>query len=75
MKIISAAKIQEMEYRSSVIREMAILQLLSHPGVSRMVAAFRYKDSAYLVLEYAARGDLHSFLLAHGKVSHKLTRY
>ena len=75
MKIIPAAKIAQLQYRSSVLREMAALQLLSHPGVSRMVAAFRYKDSAYLVLEYAARGDLHSYLVGNGKLTHTQTRY
>lgn len=75
MKIIQASKIAAMSYRTSVIREMAVLQLLSHPGVARLVSAFRYSDSAYMVLEYAARGDLHSYLIKHGSLEHKYTRY
>ena len=74
VKIIQASKIAAMSYRTSVIREMAVLQLLSHPGVARLVSAFRYSDSAYMVLEYAARGDLHSYLIKHGSLEHKYTR-
>jgi serine/threonine protein kinase len=74
VKIIQASKIAELGYKSSVIREMAVLQLLSHPGVSRLVSAFRYSDSAYMVLEYAARGDLHTYLTKHGKLAHKYCR-
>ncbi len=75
MKIIQASKIAALSYRTSVIREMAVLQLLSHPGVARLVSAFRYSDSAYMVLEYAARGDLHSYLIKHGKLEHKYCRF
>jgi serine/threonine protein kinase len=75
VKIIQASKIAELEYRSSVLREMAVLQLLSHPGVARLISAFRYSDSAYLVLEYAARGDLHTHILKYGKLEHKYCRY
>lgn len=74
VKIIQASKIAELEYRSSVLREMAVLQLLGHPGVARLISAFRYSDSAYLVLEYAARGDLHTHILKCGKLSHKHCR-
>jgi serine/threonine protein kinase len=75
VKIIQASKIAELEYRSSVLREMAVLQLLSHPGVARLISAFRYSDSAYLVLEYAARGDLHTHVMKYGKLEHKYCRY
>ena len=74
VKIIHASKISELHYRSSVIREMAVLQLLSHPGVARLVSAFRYKSTAYMVLEYAAKGDLHTYLMKHGKLAHKYCR-
>jgi serine/threonine protein kinase len=55
----------ELGYRPSVAREIAVLRVLSHPGVARLVSAFRvgYTGAVYLVLEYAARGDLHTFLL------------
>eukprot|EP01034_Spumella_vulgaris_P029535 gene29535-36601_t len=75
VKIVSSAKIREHQYMSSVVREMAALQMLSHPGIARLVSTFRYRDSAYLVLEYAAKGDLHSYLVSHGKMAHLQTRF
>lgn len=74
VKVISSAKIHEHHYMSSVVREMAALQMLSHPGVARLISTFRYRDSAYLVLEYAAKGDLHSYLIDYGKLGHLQTR-
>lgn len=75
VKIISASKIQEENYQASVTREMAIMQLLSHPGIARLISSFRYTQSAYLVLEYASRGDLHTLLINCGGLSHLCTRF
>lgn len=66
VKSISAERLRALGYYSSVEREMAVLQTLSHPGICRLVSAFRYTGNAYLVLEYAARGDLHSYVLSLG---------
>ena len=41
-------------------REIAVLRRASHPGIARLVASFRWREGAYLVLEYAKFGDLHS---------------
>lgn len=45
-------------------REMAVLRLMSHPGVARLIASFRWRDGAYLVLEFASKGDLFSQIAA-----------
>ena len=74
MKIISEAKIEEYKYRVNVIREMAVLKVLVHPNLCRMVSAFRYRGSAYLVLEYASNGDLHSCVVNGNKLNHLQTR-
>jgi len=66
VKIVSGAKMTALGYHASVEREMAVLHLLAHPGVCRLVSAFRYTGNAYMVLEYAARGDLHGFVLSLG---------
>jgi len=75
VKVISTATIIEKNYYLPTIREIAILQLLSHPGIARLISSFQYNNSAYLVLEYAARGDLHSYLLKMGPLSHLQTRF
>jgi serine/threonine protein kinase len=95
VKIISIGRIVELRYVGSVKREVAVLQELCHPGIARLVSAFRYpnkrkslegedKDGAkesrdlgaiYLVLEYAAKGDLHTFVINNGALSYKSTQF
>ena len=31
---------------------------MSHPGISRLISSFRFRDGAYLVLEYASGESL-----------------
>ena len=66
VKIISREKITELGYEANVIREIAVLRTLSHPGIARMVSCFRWRDGVYLVLEYASNGDLHSLIVDSG---------
>lgn len=78
VKVIDAKKVVEFQYSLSVIREISVLQLLVHPGISRMIQAFQYHGSAYLILEYASRGDLHTYLLKAGRLlstRHALLRF
>ena len=75
VKVVSTNKIYEMGYEISIQREIAVLHLLSHPGIARLVSSFRFNDGAYLVLEYASRGDLHSLLLKHGSLDVESTRF
>jgi serine/threonine protein kinase len=49
--------------------------MLSHPGISRLVSSFRFREGAYLVLEYASRGDLFSLLKTNGSLSEDSTQY
>ncbi|CAM9294617.1 unnamed protein product, partial [Sphacelaria rigidula] len=69
VKIISTTKIKELHYEKSVTNEIACLRVLSHPGIARLISAFRWRDGAYLVLEYASRGDLHTHIKQHGSLS------
>ena len=48
---------------------------MSHPGISRLVADFRWRDGAYLVLEYAAKGDLHSYITKNGSLDESSARF
>ena len=66
--------IQELNYERSVTNEIACLRILSHPGIARLISTFRWRDGAYLVLEYASRGDLHSHVKEHGSLSETSTR-
>ena len=75
VKIISTEKIKEMGYEASVQRELAVLRILSHPGIARLISSFRFREGVYLVLEYASGGDLHSLLRKNGSLDHDSTRF
>ncbi|CAM9104545.1 unnamed protein product [Discosporangium mesarthrocarpum] len=75
VKIIGTERIEELRYERSVVNEIASLQVLSHPGIARLVSSFRWRDGAYLVLEYASRGDLHTHLIQNGSLSEASTRF
>eukprot|EP00930_Biecheleria_cincta_P084367 TRINITY_DN73855_c0_g1_i1.p1 TRINITY_DN73855_c0_g1~~TRINITY_DN73855_c0_g1_i1.p1 ORF type:complete len:916 (-),score=147.14 TRINITY_DN73855_c0_g1_i1:58-2805(-) len=75
VKVINTKTMEELGYEASVNREICVLKMLSHPGIARMVAAFRYREGAYLVLEYAARGDLHTLLVSQGKLDEETARF
>lgn len=75
VKIISTEKIKEMGYEASVQRELAVLRVLSHPGIARLVSSFRFREGVYLVLEYASGGDVHSLLRNNGSLDHDSTRF
>lgn len=75
VKVINTKTIQEHGYEASVNREICVLKMLSHPGIARMVSAFRWRDGAYLVLEYASKGDLHTILVQQGKLPEDTARF
>ncbi|KAL7483815.1 hypothetical protein ACHAW6_009457 [Cyclotella cf. meneghiniana] len=75
VKIVSTQKIEELGYEQSINREIAILRILSHPGISRLISSFRFRDGAYLVLEYASGGDLHTLLRKNGSLDHESTKF
>jgi serine/threonine protein kinase len=75
VKVISTEKIKEMGYEASVQRELAVLGILSHPCISRLVSSFQFNEGVYLILEYASKGDLHSLLRKNGSLDHNSTRF
>ena len=75
VKTIDTALIKEMGYEVSVRREIASLQSVAHPNVTRLVAAFRNDGNAYLVTEFAKRGDLHTHLTKTGSMSTESARF
>jgi len=75
VKIVSTQKIEALGYEQSINREIAILRTFSHPGISRLISSFRFRDGAYLVLEYCSGGDLHTLLRKNGSLDHESTKF
>jgi serine/threonine protein kinase len=75
VKLVSTQRIEELGYEKSINREVAILRLMVHPSIARLVSSFRFKDGAYLILEYASGGDLHSLLKRSGSLDDDSTRF
>ncbi len=75
VKIISTEKIKELGYGAPIQRELAVLRMLSHPCIARMISSFRFREGVYLVLEYASGGDLHTLLKTNGSLDHDSTRF
>jgi serine/threonine protein kinase len=75
VKVVATEKIRELGYEASIQREIAVLRILAHPGIARLVSSFRFQEGAYLVLEYASGGDLHTLLRKHGSLDHDSTRF
>lgn len=40
-----------------------------------MISSFRWREGAFLVLEYAPRGDLHTHITTLGSLSEESTRF
>ena len=72
---MSKKKIEELGYERSINREIAVLQTLTHPGIARLISSFHFQDGAYLVLEYASRGDLHTLLMKNGLLNEESARF
>jgi len=72
---VSTEKIEELGYEQSINREIAVLQIMCHPSIARLISAFRFRDGAYLILEYCSGGDLHSLIKRNGSIDEESTRF
>jgi hypothetical protein len=75
VKIVATEKIVAHGYAKNLVREIALLRTLSHPGIARMVSVFKWRDGCYLVLEYASGGDLHGLVTRSGSLDLASTQF
>ena len=71
VKIISTDKIHELGYETSVQHEIAVLCVLSHPGIARLVSSFRFREVHVLYLNM----QMHNLLRKHGSLDQESTRF
>ncbi len=72
---MSTQKIEKLGYEKSINREIAILRTMCHPSIARLISSFRFRDGAYLILEYCSGGDLHSLIKRNGSLDEDSTRF
>jgi serine/threonine protein kinase len=62
IKVIDKANIQKQNMVDQMNREIEIMYLVDHPHVLKLVNHFEDDDKFYLVLPYAAKGQLYTYL-------------
>ncbi|URD99524.1 serine threonine-protein kinase [Musa troglodytarum] len=62
LKVIFKAKLEKYRAHAHLRREIEIQHGLNHPNVLRLFAWFHDETRVFLVLEYAARGELYKLL-------------
>ena len=75
VKVMSKALVREQRYEANVERERRIMAAFHHPNVTSLIATCENQHHLYFVLEYAARGDLHTLLTSMGSFSLPATQF
>eukprot|EP01137_Pigoraptor_chileana_P036195 Opistho-2@31370 len=73
VKIIEKAELNEASL-AKLFREVRIMKLMDHPNIIKLYEVIDTPARLYLVLEYAAGGEVFDFLVAHGKMKEKEAR-
>jgi serine/threonine protein kinase len=68
VKRVSGATLTASRYVTACAREVAALRAVTHPGVARLVTAFRWHGDVCMVLELATGGDLQGAIAARGRL-------
>jgi MAP/microtubule affinity-regulating kinase len=69
-------KLQDLQRKKQVLREIKILQRLNHPGIVKMFEAIENSTTICIVMEHVSGESLHAFLKAqpNRRVSEELTK-
>ncbi|GAX74099.1 hypothetical protein CEUSTIGMA_g1548.t1 [Chlamydomonas eustigma] len=73
LKVLFKAQLQQSNVEHQLRREVEIQAHLRHPNILRLYGYFYDKEKIYLILEYAAKGELYRELQKNGKFSEKQT--
>jgi len=75
VKVVSTATLRALGYERAARREVAVLARLAHPNAARLASAFRWREGAFLVLEFAPQGDLQALLARVGSLDEAAARF
>ncbi|KFD57986.1 kinase domain protein [Trichuris suis] len=73
LKVLFKSTVMKAKMENQVRREIEIQAHLKHPNILRLYGYFHDDARVYLVLEYAAKGELYSMLTQAGKFTEDLT--
>ncbi|EAY22030.1 CAMK family protein kinase [Trichomonas vaginalis G3] len=63
------------EMQEKIQREISIMRLLDHPHLLKLVDVYESVRHLYIILEYAAHGELFDFLVERGSFSVEMATY
>ncbi|KAJ3091008.1 Map microtubule affinity-regulating kinase [Quaeritorhiza haematococci] len=73
VKIIDKTKLDK-NTAKKLFREVRIMKLLNHPHIVRLYEVIDTPKELYLIMEYAAGGEIFDYLVAHGRMKEKEAR-
>lgn len=69
IKIISKASFEKKpSFKAKVQREMSLMRLFEHPNLLKLVDVLESPRHMYIVIEYAANGELFDYLISNRKL-------
>ncbi|KAH0574710.1 Kinase, CAMK CAMKL [Spironucleus salmonicida] len=75
IKIISKAKIQQLDMQSKVDREISIMQMFQHPHVIKLYEVIQTQTDIYLVQELAENGELFQYIVQRKSIDEEQARH
>ena len=73
IKVIDKTQLDEKKL-GKLYREVRIMKLLHHPNIVKLYEVIETRSTVFLVMEYAAGGELYDYLVIHGKMKEKDAR-
>lgn len=74
VKVIEKSQIQSPKQVARLQREIRFLKLLHHPHIVKVFEVIETDDAIFIVMEYAAGGELFDYIVAHKRVKEKEAR-
>eukprot|EP01016_Furgasonia_blochmanni_P037092 TRINITY_DN4327_c0_g1_i11.p1 TRINITY_DN4327_c0_g1~~TRINITY_DN4327_c0_g1_i11.p1 ORF type:complete len:587 (-),score=117.16 TRINITY_DN4327_c0_g1_i11:267-2027(-) len=74
MKIIEKEKIKREDLLDNLKKEVAIMMMINHPHIVRLIEVLASKTKIYLVLEYIDGGELWDKIREQGKITEDVMR-